>query len=86
MSYIKLILLISFIIDISEEFTGTTSTVSFFDTNCYTRSQSQNTLYAVGTSNYNVYRLNYTRLDFPSTVQYKLSHTDTVKTMSASSG
>lgn len=53
--------------------------ISFVNTNIFTKSKDLNSLYAVGTTDFKVYRVNYTRNLTTASYNYNYSTTHTKK-------
>ncbi len=62
--------------------------ISFASTNVFTKSKDLNSLYAVGTTDFKVYRVNYTRNLTSASFNYNYSttHTKKVRSIAVSSG
>lgn len=64
----------------------TSSAVPFVRTNIFTKSQSKNALYAVGLTNFRVYRMNYTRNLLTTTLNFASGHSKLVNAIAVSLG
>lgn len=62
------------------------SPFTFPQTNVFTKSSDLTSLYAVGTSDFKVYRMNYTRYFTTVSYSYTTSHTKKVRSIALSKG
>lgn len=86
--FVNLILLVSYLVSHTAAMNTNYGSLSFVSTNVFTKSKNLNSLYAVGSSDRKIYRLNYTRNLTTGNFNYNFSttHTNLVKTIAVSQG